>query len=204
MSNILKALKRESYGKSASRAARKHKNIPAVIYGKNKKNTHIYLNSEKLQTLYNNYGFFSTSLELEIDGNAIKVLPKSVDLNPVSGLLRHIDFVYLASGENPIQKVSVPIVFEGKFNSIGVKRGGFFSTVRRRINLACPAGSIPPKLTIDVEKYMIGKVITTEDFSLPPGCKILDKNGTVYGSIIGRKGKSEESNSDDTAKTATK
>lgn len=56
-----------------------------------------------------------------------KVLPKAVELHPITEIVRHVDFVHL---KEKTQRMDVPIVYEGKKRALAVKRGGFFNIIK--------------------------------------------------------------------------
>ncbi len=117
------------------------------------------------------------------------MLPKDVQLHPVTDLVHHVDFVFLDKKE---QKLSVPIVYKNKEVCIGIKRGGYFNTVRRSIKISCPVDVLPRKIELDITNRAIGASIKAKELSLPEGAKLLENPEFVIASIIGKKGKSTE------------
>jgi large subunit ribosomal protein L25 len=104
--------------------------------------------------------------------------------------VRHVDFIYLNSD---IQKVEIPIVYEGKDRAIGVKRGGFFNIIKRTLLVLCPVNNIPKNIVIDVRNIYVGQSIRAANINLPPLCELVDKSNPIIASIIGnRGGKAEE------------
>ncbi|MES2214961.1 MAG: 50S ribosomal protein L25/general stress protein Ctc [Pseudomonadota bacterium] len=179
---------REVVGTGSSRALRRTGMVPATLYGADKKPMSITILEKDITKLYRKHGFTSTVIQLEIGGKKHKVLPKSIELHPVTDIVRHVDFVYL---DSKIQKVSVPIVFEGKERSLGVKRGGFFNIICRKITLLCPVNAIPQDITIDVVSMGVGMSLRTSQLKLPQGCSLVAKNDVVIASITGRGGKED-------------
>lgn len=184
----LSAEVRESLGTGGARALRRTGMVPAVIYGAGKKHLNISVEEKEITKLYRKAGFTSSVIQLEIGEKKHKVLPQAVELHPITDIVRHVDFVYL---EGKHQKVKVPLVFEGKEKSLGVKRGGFFNIVRRSLSLLCPVGDIPKNIVIDVNNMYIGQSIKAASIKLPEGCQLLDKAEAVVASITGRGGKEE-------------
>ena len=180
---------REEVGTGPSRALRHMGIVPATLYGASKKPMSISIREKDITKLYRKHGFTSTVIQLEIGEKKHKVLPKSIDLHPVTDIVRHVDFMYL---EGEVQRVLVPIVFEGKERALGVKRGGFFNIIFRSIELLCPVNAIPQDIIIDVTTMGIGVSLRTSQLKLPSGCTLVSKNDLVIASITGRGGKSEE------------
>ena len=181
----LTAVSREKFGTGEARALRKTGMVPAIIYGNDKKPLAVAITEKEITKHYRKPGFKSTVIQLEVGGKKHKVLPKAVDLHPVTDIVRHVDFVLLG---NATQNVEVLIVFDGKERSIGVKRGGFFNIVRRYVMLLCPVNSIPKNVIIDVTSMLIGQSIKVTDLQLPIGCELMEKSSLIVASVIGSKG----------------
>ena len=177
---VLAATKREKIGTGSSRALRRDGTVPATVYGQDGTPLSIVIQEKEITKLYRRHGFTSTVIGIELDGKVHKVLPKAIQLHPITDLVNHVDFVYLAKD---IQKVEVPLVFEGKERALGVKRGGFFNIIFRKITLNCPVQSIPQNIVIDVSNMGIGSSILAHTLKLPAGCELASKSRIVIASI---------------------
>jgi len=193
-SEVLKGQIRTILGTGPSRELRRNGMIPATIYGDNKEPMSVSLEEKEVTKLYKKHGFTSNVVEIELDGKKIKVLPKSVELHPTKEFVRHADFIFLPA--KGMQKVEVPVVYENKEKSVGVKKGGFFNIIKRKILLNCPVDSIPSDITIDVSNMQVGTSLTTKKLKLPEGCSLFAKKDIVLASITGRGGKSSSSEED--------
>jgi len=185
---VLAAELREEVGTGSSRALRIKGMVPATIYGAGKKPLSIAIEEKEITKLYRKPQYISQVIQFEIGGKKHKVLPKAIELNPITEIVRHADFVFL---ETKMQKMQVPLVYANKETSIGVKRGGYFNTVRRFLNIMCPVENLPRKIEINVSDMVIGKSIKAGEAPLPEGSKLLDRADFVIASIIGRKGKED-------------
>lgn len=185
----LAAEMREELGTGAARALRRRGMIPATIYGANKEPISIAIEEKEITKYYRKPQYISQLIQFEIGQKKYKVLPKSVDLHPITEIVSHADFVFL---ESKMQKMQVPLVYTNKDVCIGVKRGGYFNTVRRLLRIVCPIENLPRKIEIDVSKMEIGTSIKAKDATLPDGAKLLEKPDFVIASIIGKKGKASE------------
>jgi large subunit ribosomal protein L25 len=184
----LSAKKRTELGTGASRALRKSGMIPAVVYGAGKDNLSIAILEKEITRHYRKPCFISTVIELEVDKVKYKVLPKVVELHPTTDLVHHVDFVHL---DSKFQTMEVPVIFEGKDRSVGVKRGGFFNVVKRTVALNCPINDLPQKVVVDVTGMYVGKSIKASDLVLPSGCSLVTKPSQVIASITGRSSKAD-------------
>jgi len=185
----LVAKERKDLGTGHARALRRQGMIPATLYGAGNKPVSVTLEEKEVTKLYRKHGFTSTVIEMDLDGKKHKVLPKSVDLHPITDIVHHADFVFL---EKKVQKVEVPIVFDGKERAVGVKRGGFFNIIKRRLPLFCDVNNIPLNITIDVTNMVVGSSIRAAKISLPEGCHLISKKDFVVASITGRGSKATE------------
>jgi len=194
----LAATMREELGKGATRALRKKGMVPATIYGAGKEPLSIAIEEKEITKYYRRPQYISQPIQFEIGQKKYKVLPKAIDLNPITEIVRHADFVFI---ENKMQKMEVPVVYINKDVCIGIKRGGYFNTVRRLITILCPVENLPRKIEVDVSETAIGTSIQAKEAPLPKGAKLLEKPEFVIASIIGKRGKGLED--EDTESGAT-
>lgn len=187
---MLAAELREELGTGASRALRRKGMIPATVYGSGKESLSIAIEEKEITKYYRRPQYMSQLFELEIGQKKYKVLPKDISLNPITDIVNHADFVFL---ENKMQKMKVPVVYANKESSLGVKRGGYFNIVKRFLNILCPVENLPRKIEIDTISMPIGTSIKAKEALLPEGAKLLEDPNFVIASIIGKKGKNEDS-----------
>ncbi len=145
---------RNAAGKGAARSLRKSGRVPAVVYGEKKDQLMISLEARALRRELQNPRFYSTLCALEVGGKPVRVLPREVQLHPVSDEPIHADFVYVSKGA--AVTVEVPVVFLNEDTCPGVKRGGVLNVVRREVELVCPADAIPEKIELDLGEADIG------------------------------------------------
>ena len=164
MSN-LKAIKRESTSSGSNNKLRSEGLIPAILYGGKDSNLNISIQMKEIKNLINSDTFLSKVLELEINGKKEKVIPRDVAFNVVSEEPIHIDFMRIVSGKKII--LEIPVKFINHPDSPGLKRGGVLNIVRRKVELRCPADSIPEDITIDLAGTDIGTSIKISSVKLP-------------------------------------
>lgn len=184
----LAAEMRQEFGTGPSRELRRKGKVPAIIYGKGKAALAISVEEKEITKHYRKSGFISTVIDIKLGAKTHKVLPKAVELHPITDIVRHVDFVFL---DKKVQRMEVPIVYEGKERALGVKRGGFFNIIKRTITLLCEVNNIPKHINIDVTNMQIGQSLKTSTIKLPEGAVLANKADTVIATIIGRKGGSK-------------
>jgi large subunit ribosomal protein L25 len=175
----LAAEPRESIGRGHARAARRAGRVPAVVYGGKEPPVTITVDERTLVREYDKGGFANRLLDLKVGGDTYRVLPREIQLHPVSDRLLHVDFLRLTA-ESQI-RISVPAVFINDEESPGLKRGGVLNVVRYEIELMCRADSIPEQIVCDLTGLDIGDGVHIEDVDLPEGVNptIADRNFTI-------------------------
>lgn len=179
----IEAQARERIGKGASRATRRAGFVPAVIYGDKKDPESIQIKANELQRLLNRGGFMSHTYDVVVDGKKTTVLPRDLQLHPVTDMPMHIDFLRLGKGATVTMAVPVHVV--GEEESQGLKRGGVINNTRHDIELNVPADAIPEFIEVNVADLDLGDAIKISDISLPEGAvpTITDRDFTILAIV---------------------
>ena len=141
--------------------------VPGIIYGKNSEPTKIAIENKVLKKLVESGSFYSTILDIDIDGKLEKILPKQLQYHPVNDKLIHFDFLRVQ--ENTKVTVEIPVEFLNQDKCPGLKKGGVLNTVRRLVELSCFANKIPSKLEFDLIESEIGDAVKISNIKLPEG-----------------------------------
>lgn len=141
--------------------------VPGIIYGKGTEPTKIAFENKVLLKLMHTGAFYSTILDLDIEGKNEKVLPKQLQYHPVTDKLIHFDFLRVQNDTKVT--VEVPVEFLNQETCPGLKKGGVLNLVRREVELSCNANNIPDKLQFDLIKSEIGDSIKISNIALPDG-----------------------------------
>ena len=141
--------------------------VPGIVYGKGTEPTKIAFENKVLLKLMYTGSFYSTILDLDIDGKNEKVLPKQLQYHPVTDKLIHFDFLRVQNDTKVT--VEVPVEFLNQDTCPGLKKGGVLNLVRREVELSCNANNIPDKLQFDLIKSEIGDSIKISNIELPEG-----------------------------------
>lgn len=181
---------RKNLGSGNTNRLRKEGNIPAVIYGNNgEDNIYIYLAKKDFDKEYLKGNIEIRPIELNIDGKKYQVLTYQIDLDPITDLPRHIDFINIKDKKEV--KVYVPVKFIGKEKAPGLKRGGFLNILKRKIQLYVDPLNIPAEIEVFVDAMHIGSKIKINDIKLPNNAKVVDKTNFNIVTVTGR-GKSTD------------
>jgi len=141
--------------------------VPGIVYGKGTEPLKIAFENKVLQKLMHSGSFYSTILDIDIEGKIEKVLPKQLQYHPVTDRLIHFDFLRVQ--DDTKVTVEIPVVFLNQETCPGLKKGGVLNLVRREIELSCNANNIPDKLQFDLITSEIGDSIKISNIELPEG-----------------------------------
>jgi large subunit ribosomal protein L25 len=166
-------------GKGGARATRRAGRIPGVVYGRGYEPVAVSVDGRELAIEYDRTGFFSRLYELDVGREKIRVLPREVQVHPVSDAPLHIDFLRLTADTRI--DVEVVVLFANEEEAPGLRRGGVLNIVRHGVELNCRADSIPESIAIDLSGLEIGDSVHISGVSLPEGVRptITDRDFTI-------------------------
>ena len=87
---------RDKVGKGIARSVRREGKVPAIIYGNNEDAIAIALDGKQLGKLIRNSGFFTQIFSVDVTGKKHEVLARELQLDPVTDLPLHVDFLRLS------------------------------------------------------------------------------------------------------------
>ncbi|MGY4721571.1 50S ribosomal protein L25/general stress protein Ctc [Naumannella cuiyingiana] len=157
---VLKATRREEFGKGAARRIRRADLVPAVVYGHGMDPLHITLpGHETLLALRNSNALMSIDLAGE---KSQLVLPKQVQRDPIKGTIEHVDLIVVRRGEKVTVEVSVTLTGEAAPDTLVVLDN-------QTLTLEAEATNIPEHVEVSVEGLEAGTQVTAADLVLPEG-----------------------------------
>lgn len=169
MSLVIKAEKRERFGKNASRAVRREGRIPAILYGSGMDNVALTLDKKDLFSILKSETGENTLFVVSFDSEKRDAMIKEFQVNPVSQELIHVDLIQIAMDKEI--RVAVPIVLIG--DAVGVKaEGGFVDFSSREIEIECLPRAIPEHIEVDISDLHLHQSIKIGEIEAPEGAKI--------------------------------
>ena len=116
---------------------------------------------------------------VEVNGKAVRTLPKDVAFHPVTDRPLHADFLRVS--EHATVNVNVPVRFENEDAAPGLKKGGVLNVVRHDVELIVDAANIPEDVVVDLKGFEVGDSIHISSVTLPKGAKtaIDDRDFTI-------------------------
>lgn len=183
---------RDRAGKGSSRAARREGLVPAVIYGDKKDPELITIKKNELIKVLNKGGFMTHVLELKVNGDAKRVLPRDLQRHPVTEAPLHVDFLRISKGATII--IEVPVHFIDNEESPGLARGGVLNVVRHTIEISAPMDDIPEGFKVSLEGLDIGDSVNVSSIELPEGVEltVTDRDYTVANIVAPSRVRTEE------------
>jgi len=167
--NELSAQARTGKGKGPAYQARLKGLVPAVVYGGDTAPENVTVEYRALERQYQTGSFTTRLLMLDVAGKKTRVIPRAVQIDPVTDRPVHVDFMRL--GEGAKVRLDIPVHFRNQGESPGLKKGGVLNIVRHEIELLCPAENIPEELVIDLTGLDIHDSVHISAIKLPEGVK---------------------------------
>ena len=167
----IKVTKRELQRKGASRRLRHAGVIPAIVYGGNAEPVAISLDHNATWLAQQNEWFYSSILDLNLDGKITKVLLRDMQRHPHKQLIMHLDF--LRVDENQALTASVPLHFINEDTSPAGKAADVVVTHElKEVTITCLPKDLPESIDVDLADLASGDVIKLSDIKLPKGVTI--------------------------------
>ena len=172
---VVKAEKREEFGKGSARRLRRDGKIPGVLYEKGIENVHFAVDRIEMTAVVRNDGV-NAIVELDIDGEKLLAMVKHVDQNVLTLEIDHIDLFGIKRGEKVT--VEVPVVLEGEATP-----GAVVLQEADVIEIEIDALSIPDELTVSIEGKEIGDTLHASDVKLPEGAELISDPETLVVNV---------------------
>ncbi len=187
---VLIVPKREKFGKAAIRDLKKSGMIPAVVYGLNEPPVAIAISPKAVARVIASDAGMNSVMFLQREGTDIQrhVILKDVQRDPVTGRLRHVDFMRVDMSLKV--RVKVPVRLVG--TAIGVKaEGGVLDFAHREIEVECLPSLIPSHIDVDVTALKVGDSLRFDELSLIPNVTLVGDAHQVVCSIHGKAAEEE-------------
>ncbi|MGC9954065.1 MAG: 50S ribosomal protein L25/general stress protein Ctc [Rhizomicrobium sp.] len=174
--------RRPGTGKGPAYQTRRKGHIPAIVYGGKEEPLTVSVDALTLARHVESGSFLTTPFLLNLDGKKTRVIPRVLQLDPVSDRPVHVDFMRLVEGATV--RLAIPVRFKGQENSPGIKRGGVLNIVRHEVELICSADNIPDYIEGDLNGLEIHGSLSISDFKLPKGVKSAVSQDFTVASIV--------------------
>ena len=167
----IKAQSRKDEGKGASRRLRRAVYVPAVVYGGDQPPESIQIEHNTILLAAKNEWFFSSVLDLNVDGKVQKVLVRDWQKHPFKQLMMHMDFLRI--DENAKLRVNVPLHFLNQETSPAGKMSGVvISHNLTEVEVICLPKDLPAFIDLDLGALEAGDIIHLSQLKLPANVEL--------------------------------
>ena len=167
----IKATSRNVEGKGASRRLRLAASIPAIVYGGKAAPQPIQLDHEKIWLAQQNEWFYSSILNLDIDGKVEQVLLRDMQRHPFKQIIMHLDFQRVDA--NQALRAKVPLHFLDQDKSPAGKTAGILVLHElNEVEVSCLPKDLPEFIEIDLSALALGDIVHLSDLKLPKGVEL--------------------------------
>ncbi|HEY8681733.1 MAG TPA: 50S ribosomal protein L25/general stress protein Ctc [Rhodanobacter sp.] len=167
----IKAQSRKDEGKGASRRLRHASFVPAVVYGAGQDPESIQIEHNTILLAAKHEWFFSSVLDLNVDGKVQKVLVRDWQKHPFKQLMMHMDFLRI--NENEVVRVNVPLHFLNQDSSPAAKTSGVVvSHNLTEVEVSCLPKDLPEFIELDLGALKEGDIIHLSQLTLPANVEI--------------------------------
>lgn len=161
---------------------RKEGLIPAIIYGKHlKEPIAVACKKNDLIKKYKEAGY-STPLTLEGDKIEQLVLIQDIQVDPVSDVLMHVDFLAVKSDEKVTTEVAIKLIWESSVEKLNLWK---IQLIKDFVEVEAFPQDLPKNITIDISSIQdINDAIFVKDLKLSDKVEILDDAEQVLVTVV--------------------
>ena len=187
---------RSDMGKGASRRLRRTGVVPGIIYGADKEPEMITVKHNELIHALEDEAFYSSILNVNVDGNSQQVVLKDLQRHPAKPFIMHLDLLRIS--QKTAIRMQVPLHFINEETAPGAKAGGTASHNMTEVEISCLPADLPEYIEVDCGDMEIGDSIHLSEIKLPGGVEIPalalgdDYDTSVITMLASRASKSEE------------
>lgn len=178
----LQAKPYEAKAKGDVKRMRKEGIYPAILYGHGEKSRRICIEHHDLKKVIDILKEEAVTINLKVAGKDYLCVIKSIQQNPITGELLHVDFQHIHKKEKI--KTSVPIHLLGE--APGLKEGGIMEQNLHEVVVKCLPADMPSHIDIDISGLILGQTIHLYDIDLPKVEFELSKETPVVSMTVPR------------------
>ncbi len=189
----LKVQNRDVLGKKVKKL-RKEGLIPLVVYGKSiEAPLHLTCDRVEFIKLYKKVGV-STPITLEGDGIEQMVLINDMQLDPVSDILLHVDFIAIKKGEKVSTEVNIVLTGEAPIEKNGEYQ---IQLLKDTIEVEAIPSKLPKEITVDISNIDdAASTIHLSDIKMPTGVELISDADQALITVSKLWGSGDESEED--------
>ena len=172
--HTITATSRNVEGKGASRRLRRSGQVPAIVYGAQAEPQTVQLEHNALWLASQNEWFYSSILDLEVDGKVESVLLRDIQRHPFKQRIMHLDFQRVDA--NQTLRASVPLHFiNGEKSPAGKSAGVVITHELTQVEVSCLPKDLPGHIEVDLSELKAGDTVHLSQVALPAGVELPHK-----------------------------
>ncbi len=163
--------------------------LPAVFYGPKEASTPISVVAKDFAKVFKEAGE-STVVTLKGSDGEQDVMVHQVDQDPVSGLIRHVDFYVVEKGKKV--RIHIPVEFEGMAPAVK-DLGGVLVKVLHEVEVEAMPKDLPHEVHVDISTLVDFEAqITASDIKLASNVSLVTKPDEIVALVSAPKEEVEE------------
>jgi large subunit ribosomal protein L25 len=162
---------RDDQGKGASRRLRRTGQVPAIVYGGGIEPRAIQIEHRVALASSQHEWFYSSILDLDLDGDVQKVLLRDMQRHPFKQQILHMDFQRVMESEKLRVRLPLHFLHEEK-SPAGKTSGVVISHNLTEVEVLCLPKDLPEYIELDLSNLQVGEIIHLSQLPLPAGVEI--------------------------------
>lgn len=164
--------------------------IPAEFYGHGIDNVSLKVEYQTFRKLYRKAGE-NTVLELNLpDKKKLSALVHQLDLDPVTDVIRHIDFINVRMDEEV--HTHIPVQFVGVSPAVK-EQGGVFTVMSHDLEVKCLPKDLVHGIEVDISGLVeVGASLHFSDVVMPKGMTMLNAPENTLAMVVAPRVESAE------------
>ena len=171
MTDVLNVTLREETGTKLARRLRRDGLTPAILYGHGEQNVNLSIPTAEVESAIR-HGHKMVGLS---GGVSEKALIRAIQWDSFGTQILHLDLNRVSETEAVV--VSVPLELRGE--APGAKLGGIVEHQLYDVEIECPAGQIPEKLSVSIRELGVGDSILLKEVEMPENVTALTPGDTT-------------------------
>jgi large subunit ribosomal protein L25 len=160
---IVEGAARDTRGKNEARRLRISGKVPATLYGGKGGALSLSVNTKQVTAILRSETGHNTLFQVDLHGKSETAIVKDWQVDPVSGLLLHVDLLRIAMDVR--MKVKVPIHTFGEPSGVKVE-GGVYEVVTREVEIECLPADIPTEFKVDISGLKLNQSLRASELPI--------------------------------------
>jgi len=168
--------------KKEAKRLRKLNIIPGIIYGKHI-DTPIAVSFDKQEfiKIYKTWGY-STPITLHWDDIDNLVIIQEIQVDPVTDVVMHVDFLWLKKGEKVATEVSIVLVWEAPIEKLWEWN---VQQIKDTVEIEAMPKDLPQSIEVDISWFeTVNEVIFVKDLIVGKWVEILDDQDQTIVTVV--------------------